>query len=408
MAVVAVLVAVAVTGGDDEQVTSGTPTTAGEPATSAAPGTTTPATTTPPATTSTPAARPPPALWPAEGSGTSYADPVAAARQFAEAFLGFTSPGVGPFQQGDGRSGEVPVRPVADGPVTTIGVRQVTGDGSWSVLGAATANIVVASPVAGDDIPAPVPVRGRAHAFEGHVSVEVRADGRPGPAGVGFVTGGGDQMRPFAGEISFAPGTGGPGALVLLTRSAEDGRVWEAAALPVRLRPGALDPATCGSYRSPRFGVAPSEMEVKVFFGCDGEGEGDGVSLHPAYRVARRSPAILRSALEALLRGPDATERRAAIGSWFSDATAGMLRSVTISGGHAVVDLDDLRAVIPNAGTSAGSRRLLSQLDATVFQFPSVRSAEYRLVGSCTAFNEWLQIGGCERRTPPAGPAEGR
>jgi hypothetical protein len=72
---------------------------------------------------------------------------------------------------------------------------------------------------------------------------------------------------------------------------------------------------------------------------------------------------------------------------------------VTIAGGHAVVDLGDLRSVIPNASTSAGSALLLAQIDATVFQFRSVESAEYRLQGSCEAFNEWLQFGGCEPRT---------
>ena len=79
-----------------------------------------------------------------------------------------------------------------------------------------------------------------------------------------------------------------------------------------------------------------------------------------------------------------------------------MLRGVTITEGHAVVDFDDLRPVIPNASSSAGSERLLAQLDATVFQFSSVESVEYRINGDCEAFNEWLQFGGCDRRTRPA------
>ena len=112
--------------------------------------------------------------------------------------------------------------------------------------------------------------------------------------------------------------------------------------------------------------------------------------------------AALRVAMEELLAGPTPAERRAGLDSWFSEETADRLRSVTIEGGHAVVDFHDLRDVIPNAGSSAGSRRLLAELDATVFQFRSISSVEYRLDGDCEAFTEWLQIGGCDPRPRPA------
>jgi hypothetical protein len=57
-----------------------------------------------------------------------------------------------------------------------------------------------------------------------------------------------------------------------------------------------------------------------------------------------------------------------------------------------VVSFGDLRPIIPNASTSAGSQLLLAQLDATVFQFSTVRSVEYRIDGSCARFFEWLQL----------------
>ena len=395
LALAVVLAGVAVTAGDDEASTTGTPTTT-------APATTTSevAITTAPPTS--PASDRSAALWPVEGSGTRFSDPVGAASDFAVTFLHFTDPVVGAFRQGDARSGEVDVRPRSTGPATTILLRQLGGD-DWSVLGAVTDDIEVTTPTAGTEITSPVEVAGRAVAFEGNVTVEVREDGRPDAVGGWYVTGGGDVMRPFGGEIAFAASRSTFGALVLFTASAENGQVWQAAAVRVRLRAGELDPGTCGSYRSPRYHAGGEQMEVKVFFNCDRSGA--GVSLHPAYRAVRRWPAVLQSSLEALLRGPTEAERAAGLGSWFSDATAAMLREVTITDGHAVVDLEDLRPVIPNASTSAGSARLLSQLDGTVFQFVSVRSVEYRLLGSCEEFNEWLQLGGCEARTRSgAGP----
>ena len=57
-----------------------------------------------------------------------------------------------------------------------------------------------------------------------------------------------------------------------------------------------------------------------------------------------------------------------AAGSWFSSRTAGALRSESIdSVGHAVVDFEDLRPLIPNASSSAGSEMLLQELNAAVF-----------------------------------------
>jgi hypothetical protein len=337
-------------------------------------------------------------IWPFAGSTVGYTDAVDAVRAFASSYLRFREPVVGAFQQGDTRSGEVEIRPTATGPVTTVLVRQLTADDAWFVLGAATANIDVTGPQAGTEIASPVHVTGRAHTFEGNVVVEVRQDGSAGPLGAGVVTGGGDAMHPFEGDIPFETAGSPYGAVVFFTESAEDGQVWEAAALPVRLRSTDVDAASCRGYRSPRLQPAADQMEVKAYTTC---GE---TSLVPVYRLLPRSPATLRAALDALLAGPSGEERRASLTSWFSADTARMLRSVTVHDEHhAVVDFDPhLPDVIPNAGSSAGSAQLLSQLDATVFQFRAVESVEYRLGGDCEAFSEWLQYGGCERRTREA------
>lgn len=130
----------------------------------------------------------------------------------------------------------------------------------------------------------------------------------------------------------------------------------------------------------------PGQMVVTVYFTCNGD------TLVPAYRVVPTSRGVLRASLEALLAGPSSAERTAGVESWFSADTAGMLAGVSLSNGRAVVDFRDLRPVIPNASSSAGSQLLLSQLNRTVFQFSTVRSVEYRIDGSCARFFEWLQM----------------
>lgn len=128
------------------------------------------------------------------------------------------------------------------------------------------------------------------------------------------------------------------------------------------------------------------------------ESGGDSVPLvdRNTERQAPAGPAStdLRHALEQLLRGPTAQAQAGDHYSWFSARTADALRSVTVdSTGRATVDFHDLRPLIPNASSSAGSALLLDELDSTVFQFPDIRSVEYRMDGSCELFWEWLQYG---------------
>ncbi len=211
--------------GSDETVTE--PST--EAPTTEAP--TTAPTTAPSTTTSTPAPEAgdnATAVFPDPDTSRRFDDPVATARAFAVDFVGFVDPVLGEFMPGDSRSGEVEIRPQADGPATTVFVRQLGSDGTWWVIGSATSDITLDTPTAGDEITSPVALTGSALAFEGHVDVEVRQDGALEPIGTGFVTGGGDVMRPFSGQVEFATPTAERGALVLLTTSAEDGRVWQA------------------------------------------------------------------------------------------------------------------------------------------------------------------------------------
>jgi len=68
-------------------------------------------------------------VWPTTASSTRYVTPRAAATGFATDYLHMVGPMVGAFQQGDSRSGEVPVQTGVSGPVTSVLVRQLGSDG---------------------------------------------------------------------------------------------------------------------------------------------------------------------------------------------------------------------------------------------------------------------------------------
>lgn len=175
-------------------------------------------------------------VWPRPGSGTVYDDPVEAAATMALQLAKFTSPLVGPFLQGDSRSGEVEVRPTSNGPVTTVLVRQMS-DGHWYSIGAVSDALRLESPAAGATIGSPLQVSGESTAFEGLVLVTVLRQGDPNPLGQLPVQGGANgQMAPFSGSVHYdAPDVGRPGVVMLSTESAKDGHVWQATVVPVML-----------------------------------------------------------------------------------------------------------------------------------------------------------------------------
>lgn len=174
------------------------------------------------------------AVWPSRDSETRYTDPVEAARGFAVDFVGFTDPVLGEYLVDDSRSGQVEVKPAADGPITIVFVRQLTDDDTWWVVGSASQNVIVQRPGVRDIIDSPLTVSGQAKVFEGNVLIELRADGAAEPLFTGNVTGGaGPDFGPFEGTFEFTdPGSGG-GALLATVPSAKDGSVSEVAVMRV-------------------------------------------------------------------------------------------------------------------------------------------------------------------------------
>ncbi len=173
------------------------------------------------------------AVWPTAASAVRPRDPVSAARGFAVEYVGFVDPVVGDFRAGDSRSGEVMIQRNARGPVTTVMVRQLGSDGTWWVLGSYTNNIQIASPPALGRIASPVTLRGMSTAFEAQVAVELREDDTTQPLVQTFVMGANGELGPFVGSLSFATPRASAGALVLFTRSAEDGEIAEASVIRV-------------------------------------------------------------------------------------------------------------------------------------------------------------------------------
>ena len=317
---------------------------------------------------------------------SSYEDPVEVARAFAVDYLGMMNPVVGEPVDGHAGTVEVVVRPrdesrqpMPPGAMDTVvelgslgGGRQDPA-GPWNVISTTSSNIRLDGDRLLNGAATPIDVSGEAAAYEGTVQIEVREAGMEAGEALGqdFVTAGAlGNLAPFAADIAFdPPTTEGLGALVLFTESAVDGSTLEATVVGLNFGAGSGAPTT----------TAPGQTEVTVFF----------LAGEEVVRVTRSVPAtsgVLAASLEQLLVGPTEEERAKGLHSLFPEDAAGKLRGVTIDEeGHVVVDFAP-SVVNGGAGTSAGSTLLLAQLNATVFQFPTVSSVEYRTDGSCEAF----------------------
>ncbi len=212
-----------------------TATTSATTATTGPTATTTPTTPNPTSTTVAPTFVDPAApIFPNPTTTRRFHAPEALVAAFASEAVGMTAPIVGDFAQGDSRSGEVEVRGFPESAPTTVLVRQLEDD-TWFVTGAVTASIQPDVPAAFDTVVSPLALTGAAFAFEGTVQVTMFADGTDAPVGATFVTGAGDMLGPYEGEIAFTT-PGAFGWLLYTSEGGEDGAPIEFAA--VRLRFG--------------------------------------------------------------------------------------------------------------------------------------------------------------------------
>jgi hypothetical protein len=319
-------------------------------------------------------------------TGDLYADPVAAVDAFVRA-LGFDNAAVGEFQAGGPSDGEVPVstRNESGAPfrvVSTVSVREAAG--SWYVTSVASDDVVIDSySSAGAGSPAdadnPVTVNGKGRGFEATLLVRV-LDASGGVLGEAqTMGGGGETLEAFTVDVAYDDSTTSTGMLLLMNTSGAEFATPSFTVVPIG------------------FDVGAATTEVTVFF-SDASG-----SVTAVTRTVPKTVGVLRASLEQLLLGPTDAERANGLASFFStDDTGDLSVAVAIQGdGTAVVDLDSrLPERIPNASTAAGSQQLLAELNATVFQFPTVSAVEYRLGGSCEAFWAFLQ-GSCTTISRP-------
>jgi len=176
-------------------------------------------TTAAPTTTALPPAELPGALWPSPEVARHQFTPDDVALSFVEEFIGVREPALGAFQQGDSRSGEVPVlRRGEDGKPTkrviaTIALRQLDGR-RWFVIAANSDEIAISEPELLAAISSPVRISGKAVGHEGNVVLRVHDAFDPVPLAEKPVIAGSMKLEPFETELTFGAPATTAGAIV--------------------------------------------------------------------------------------------------------------------------------------------------------------------------------------------------
>ncbi len=153
--------------------------------------------------------------------------------------------------------------------------------------------------------------------------------------------------------------------------------------------------------------TASSEtMAVTLYYGNDvlDPGRPDCSVVFPVEREVPSSTSVAEAALAALFAGPTDAETADGFVSQFSAATASMLIDISVQGETAYVNLTDVRAIIPGAGSSCGSMSFFAEVETTLDEILTFERVIYALDGDPTPFYEFMQLG-CDVTNDDCDPA---
>jgi hypothetical protein len=179
------------------------------------------------------------AVWPA--AGVVFDSPEAVAEDFISAVFGI-EPAIGPFQQGDARSGEIDVLTQLDDddPSTTrpagvtLLLRMLGPDDGWFVIGAVSEGVTIDTPETGSTVPVgDLAVEGLGRGFESTVVVSAFVAGEADPLAVEIVMTDWAVPTPYATSLDLSAAE--PGDVVAIIARGDVGieATGEFAALPI-------------------------------------------------------------------------------------------------------------------------------------------------------------------------------
>ena len=136
---------------------------------------------------------------------------------------------------------------------------------------------------------------------------------------------------------------------------------------------------------------------IKVYFHNErfNPNQIDCTKVFPTIRTIPKTKAVARAALDELFKGVTPEEEKNEFGSFPPENTKDILKGLNVKGGVAYVNFK--RSVYEKLGntTSSCGSGFYSTIDATLKQFPTIKTVVYAIEGSTADFYDWQQVGEC-------------
>lgn len=141
-----------------------------------------------------------------------------------------------------------------------------------------------------------------------------------------------------------------------------------------------------------------ANMTVFVYFFCDMSSFPRPEELYALPRSIPKTNAVLRAALEELLKGPTPEETLRGFDPVLPHGTKWLVDATITDDGVAIIDFAKELADVGNIGATSPAEAVRLTLEAAVRQFPTVKDAIYRLEGDPMAWCELFEWS-CEGRS---------
>jgi len=114
---------------------------------------------------------------------------------------------------------------------------------------------------------------------------------------------------------------------------------------------------------------------------------------YPVEKAVSGTLSYEEQSLRTLFSGPTDEQIKAGFQSFFNSSTAEILKSFSVIENVALVNLKDIRNLIPNANSSCGSAQFLAEIENTLKQFPHIYQVYLAIDEDPNKIYEWLQLG---------------
>lgn len=145
----------------------------------------------------------------------------------------------------------------------------------------------------------------------------------------------------------------------------------------------------------PAFGQ--NTTTIKVYFHNEkfNPNQQDCTKVFPTTRTIPKTKAVARAALDELFKGVTPEEEKNEFGSFPAENTKDILKGLNVKRGVAYVNFN--KSVYEKLGntTSSCGGGFYSTIDATLKQFPTIKTVVYAIEGSTADFYDWQQVGEC-------------